>query len=240
MTSLPRETAWVGVPPIKCQGIKTKLVPFILGNIQWDDHGSGRWIEPFMGFGVVALNLAPQRALLVDTNVHIINLYAAIQRGEVLSSLVREHLKIEGRKLATRGADYFYEVRDRFNQQGDVLDFLFLNRSCFNGVMRFNRRGQFNVPFSHKPERFAQSYITKISNQVSWVAKQMQGKDWEFKVSSLAGRLGRRQRIRLHLPRSTLHWTTHGLLQLMERSRSHATRGSDPPPALRLRAVNVV
>ena len=38
-------------------------------------------------------------------------------------------------------------MRERFNLQGSSLDFLFLNRSCFNGVMRFNRHGRFNVPF---------------------------------------------------------------------------------------------
>jgi len=61
--------------------------------------------------------------------------------------------------------------------------FLFLNRSCFNGVMRFNRHGGFNVPFGHKPQRFAPAYITKIVNQIGWVAKQMQGKEWEFRVA---------------------------------------------------------
>src|SRR5262249_11440711 len=81
------------------------------------------------------------------------------------------------------GADYYYEARDRFNEYGSSFDFLFLNRSCFNGVMRFNGRGKFNVPFGHKPHRFARGYITKIANQVDWAAKQMRSKDWEFRVA---------------------------------------------------------
>lgn len=172
MDCLPVTPAHVGVPPIKCQGIKTKLVPFLLSNIVWDSNPTGRWIEPFLGSGVVAMNLAPPRALLADTNRHIIALYQAIQSGEVNRSTPRDHLEAEGSKLAAGKADYYYEVRERFNTEPTPLDFLFLNRSCFNGVMRFNRQGKFNVPFGHKPERFAKSYVTKIVNQVGWVAKK--------------------------------------------------------------------
>ena len=183
MTTLPFNIAHVGTPPIKCQGIKTKLVPFIFSSIEWSDCGKGRWIEPFFGSGVVAFNLRPERALLTDTNRHIIGLYQAIQSGEINQEAVRNHLETEGDKLSQSGAEYYYAVRHRFNENGSPLDFLFLNRSCFNGVMRFNRKGEFNVPFGHKPQRFAKAYITKIVNQVGWVARQMQGREWEFRVT---------------------------------------------------------
>lgn len=182
MNTLPYTITHVGTPPIKCQGIKTKLVPFILSSLCWNGE-RGCWIEPFIGSGVVALNLAPQRALLADTNKHIIGLYQAIQRGEMSRASAREFLECEGKKLAAGEADYYYEVRKRFNEKQSPFDFLFLNRSCFNGVMRFNRHGGFNVPFGHKPQRFAAAYITKIVNQIGWVAKQMQGKEWEFRVA---------------------------------------------------------
>ncbi len=51
-----------------------------------------------------------------------------------------------------------------------------------HGVMRFNRKGEFNVPFCRKPERFRQAYVTKIVNQVSSLCKIMQDKEWEFRV----------------------------------------------------------
>ncbi|MBW4583368.1 MAG: Dam family site-specific DNA-(adenine-N6)-methyltransferase [Tildeniella nuda ZEHNDER 1965/U140] len=174
----------VKVPPIKCQGIKTKLVPFILSQIQWVEVVESRWIEPFLGSGVVAFNLAPKRALLTDSNQHIIAFYQGIQSGEIDRKIVCEFLQEQGDQLLKFGADYYYEVRDRFNQFASPLDFLFLNRACFNGLMRFNSKGGFNVPFCRKPQRFAQSYITKIANQVDWIAKQIEGKDWEFRVAN--------------------------------------------------------
>src|SRR5579871_6588861 len=109
MNCLPFEIAHVGVPPIKCQGIKTKLVPFIFRSIQWNGDGA-HWIEPFLGSGVVALNLMPERALLADTNRHIIGLYQSIQRGEMTPATVREFLECEGKRLKASGADYYYEV----------------------------------------------------------------------------------------------------------------------------------
>jgi len=183
VNALPCDIDHVGVAPIKCQGIKTKLVPFIFGSIRWNPEDKGRWIEPFLGSGVVALNLAARRAVLADTNKHIIGFYQAIQSGELNGVAVRDYLTAEGERLAGRGERHYYEVRERFNENGSAFDLLFLNRACFNGLMRFNRRGEFNTPFGHKLERFSRAYVTKIVNQVIWAARQMEGKDWEFRVA---------------------------------------------------------
>jgi DNA adenine methylase len=183
MDQLPLKITHAKAPPVKCQGIKTKLVPFILSSIEWTPTNEARWIEPFLGSGVVAFNLAPPRALLSDTNRHIITFYKGIQSGELNRESVRDFLISEGKKLAEQGADFYYQVRERFNTHGSPFDFLFLNRSCFNGVMRFNSKGKFNVPFGHKPHRFTQAYITKVVNQIGWAAKQMRDKDWEFRVA---------------------------------------------------------
>lgn len=170
------------IPPIKCQGIKTKLVPFIKQNIHRDLDG--RWIEPFVGTGVVVFNIAPKKAILTDKNQYIISLYRGIQNGSINSKIVREFLEFHGRNLEIQGVEYYKEMRDQFNQNGDPLYFLFLNRSDFNGMIRFNRKGQFNVPFCRKPNRFSKAYITKICNQISSVAKVMDGKDWDFRCCS--------------------------------------------------------
>ena len=176
--SAPRLVAHSGsplVPPIKCQGIKTRLVRWIADNVVWD--GGRVWVEPFKGSGAVGFNVAPERAAFSDSNPHIIGFYAAINRGEIDAGIVRGFLEEEGSRLLERGAARYYEIRDRFNAQGAVLDFLFLNRSCFNGLMRFNGRGEFNVPFCRKPERFSKGYVTKIVNQVARVSELMRAND---------------------------------------------------------------
>ena len=172
------ENSKVLVPPIKCQGIKTKLVPFILEHVYRDN--AGLWIEPFVGTGVVAFNLAPKRAVLTDKNQYIIALYQGIQNKTITGREVREFLEYHGSILETRGREYYIEMRNAFNQNGDPLFFLFLNRADFNGMIRFNKKGQFNVPFCQKPNRFSKAYVTKICNQVEKVASVMDGKDWKF------------------------------------------------------------
>ena len=178
---LPKSIKKIGIPPIKCQGIKTKLVRFIAQSIHWD--GNGKWIEPFLGSGVVLFNIQPHRALVSDTNKHIIKLYQDIQSGKINELNIKKYLIEQGQILKKKGKEHYYEIRNRFNEDFGSLEFLFLNRSCFNGLMRFNADGKFNVPFGHKPERFRQAYITKIVNQVSFIKNAMRNKDWEFIVA---------------------------------------------------------
>jgi DNA adenine methylase len=169
----------VNVPPIKSQGIKTKLVPWVKSIVPRNFNGV--WIEPFMGTGAVAFNIAPANALLCDANPHLVNFYSSLARGEITSGIVRDYLVEEGNLLLEKGEDHYYEVRDRFNKRHSPLDFLFLNRAGFNGMIRFNRKGEFNIPFCRKPQRFAQSYMTKIINQVSCVEKLLRTKNVVFK-----------------------------------------------------------
>lgn len=170
------------VPPIKSQGIKTKLVPWIQALIP---EVSGQWIEPFLGTGVVAFNAGFRKALLTDINPHVIRFYQAIKSGEITPTRVRSFLEKEGEaleKAPDNGYAHFRKVRDRFNQFYDPLDFLFLSRAGFNGMMRFNRSGKWNIPFCQKPERFSSSYITKITNQVHDAACLIQP-SWTFEVA---------------------------------------------------------
>lgn len=168
----------VMVPPIKIQGIKTKIVPLIRKVAEIDNQTI--WIEPFMGSGVVGFNVAPRHAIFADTNPHVISFYRAIKSGEINSVRVRTFLEYEGNKLAELDEAHYYKVRDRFNSYHNPLDFLFLNRSCFNGMIRFNKKGEFNVPYGHKPQRFAKAYVTKIVNQVARVEELIRLNDWDF------------------------------------------------------------
>ena len=178
---LPQKIETVKIPPIKIQGIKSKLVPFIMSSISWD--GNGTYFEPFMGSGVVGFNIMPQRAVFSDTNPHLIQFYNDIQSKVINHQIVREFLECEGAKLSKSPENkesYYYEVRERFNKNHSSLDFLFLQRSNFNGVMRYNSKGQYNVPFGRKPNRFQKALITKIVNQVKWLEKLMEDRDWKF------------------------------------------------------------
>ncbi|MYB33717.1 MAG: Dam family site-specific DNA-(adenine-N6)-methyltransferase [Gammaproteobacteria bacterium] len=168
----------VQVPPLKIQGIKTKAVPFIRDSVKW--NGSGCWIEPFVGSAVVPLNLKPERALLSDANPHFIRFYQAIQKRTLTGSTVRAFLEREGTQLLHNGQEHYYRIRERFNETHDSHDFLFLNRSCFNGLVSFNKKGRFNTPFCRKQELFRQAYITKICNQVERAFDCMMGKSWDF------------------------------------------------------------
>ena len=168
----------VYVPPIKIQGIKTKLVPIIKKNVIIDYDTM--WIEPFMGSGVVGFNIEPRRAIFADTNPHIIAFYNQIKSGIITPHIVRTFLENEGKQLAQGDDEYYYTVRNRFNSEHNPLDFLFLNRACFNGMIRFNRNYEFNVPYGHKPHRFAKAYVTKIVNQVAHVSHLINNNSWNF------------------------------------------------------------
>jgi len=173
-----QELLKISIPPIKCQGIKSKLVKWIIDTISWDKHGI--WIEPFCGSGVVGFNVRPTEAIFSDCNPHIINFYESINTKKIDAKLVRTFLENEGNILQKRGKEYYYDVRSRFNESFNPLDFLFLNRSCFNGVIRFNGKGKFNVPFNNNPNRFSKAYITKIVNQVKYVQDLFSNSTYKF------------------------------------------------------------
>lgn len=168
----------IHIPPLKIQGIKTKLLPVIKENVIMNDDTL--WVEPFMGSGIVGFNLASKRAIFSDTNPYIIQFYGDIKNGKITSEIVRNFLEKESIKLQNGDDKYYYEVRDRFNRSHNSLDFLFLNRACFNGMMRFNQKGDFNVPYCHKPNRFSKAYITKIVHQVEYIEKKLKNNDWIF------------------------------------------------------------
>lgn len=175
---LPAKIEKAAAPPIKCQGIKTRLVGFIAESIRWE--GAGRWIEPFLGSGTVLFNIKPRRAVVSDTNAHIIRVYNDLKAGRLAPEDVAAFLRDEGALLKEKGEDHFYALRERFNNAPNSLDFIFLTRACFNGVMRFNKKGFFNVPFCRKPDRFRQAYITRIVNQVARIRDEIRRHDWEF------------------------------------------------------------
>ncbi|MFV7361064.1 DNA adenine methylase [Citrobacter portucalensis] len=139
--------------PLKWVGSKVRLMPQLLPHLS---EGK-RLVEPFAGSCAVMMNTDYDEYLIADVNPDLVNLYkvmayhtdAFLNELEILfsaGSLGEE----EGRAV------FYYAVRDAFNMSGKASGtesveaaarFMFLNRHCFNGLCRYNRRGQFNVPF---------------------------------------------------------------------------------------------
>lgn len=129
-------------PPLKWAGGKRWLVPHL--KPIWERHSDRRYVEPFCGGLAVALGLQPKRALVNDINPHLINFYRHLQSGLQLEIEMRYNKQL------------FYRHRKRFNKlilnggaRGSEAAelFYYLNRTCFNGLCRFNKGGEFNVPF---------------------------------------------------------------------------------------------
>lgn len=173
------------VPPIKSQGIKTQLVDWINDLVSRSGiQSNANWFEPFFGTGVVGFNSKLKGTHVVgDTNPHIIALYNAIKEGNITSQSMRAYLEHESDLLSSaeeNGYAYYRVVKERFNKEHNSYDFVFLSRAGFNGMMRFNKKGEWNIPFCKKPNRFAPAYITKICNQIDNVSRVIKTKVWSF------------------------------------------------------------
>ncbi len=130
-------------PPLKWAGGKRWLVPRL--EPLWRAHARQRLVEPFCGGLAMALGLDPQRALLNDVNPHPVNFYRHLQAGLTIRVAMRNE------------KDLYYRHRDEFNRLASTRRgscsrkaaelFYYLNRTGYNGLCRFNRKGEFNVPF---------------------------------------------------------------------------------------------
>ena len=153
-------------PPLKWAGGKRWLAPTI--EKIWCDRQYQRLVEPFVGGMAISLGLMPSKALLNDTNPHLINFYRWLQKG----------LKIEIE--LKNEADYYYQCRSRFNSliREDLANrkeaaelFYFLNKQGFNGLCRFNNKGEYNVPFGRYKRINAKQELTDYASNI---------KDWNF------------------------------------------------------------
>jgi DNA adenine methylase len=130
-------------PPLKWAGGKRWLISRYPGLFPANFN---RYIEPFVGSGAVYFSLKPRSALLADRNDELINFYTAVQHDPAL--LLRK-LRVHARR---HSAQYYYRVREDVPvaQYERAARFLYLNRTCWNGLYRENRQGKFNVPIGTK------------------------------------------------------------------------------------------
>jgi DNA adenine methylase len=130
-------------PFLKWPGGKIRVVPKLLEVLP---RGT-RLIEPFVGSGAVFLNADYPQYFLADTNQDLINLFGHIQReGESFIDFCRPWFG-----PMFNDTTVFYALREAFNTATDsrlrAALFLYLNKHCFNGLVRFNNKGLFNTPF---------------------------------------------------------------------------------------------
>lgn len=130
-----------GVKPfLKWAGGKTQLLGELCPRIPSTFR---HYHEPFVGGAALLLRIQPERATLSDSNPELVNCYRVVR--DDVERLI-EHLGVHRNE-----EEYFYEMRATdpctLNDVERASRFIFLNRTCFNGLYRVNRRGQFNTPF---------------------------------------------------------------------------------------------
>jgi DNA adenine methylase len=134
----------VAAPVIKWVGGKTKLLPELTARLP---PRFERYYEPFAGGAALFFRVAPERAVLADYNADLIGLYTCLTKD--VAGVIR---KLEYHRTE-HSEQHYYATRTRWNDRempwstaDRAATFIYLNKTCFNGLWRVNRSGAFNVP----------------------------------------------------------------------------------------------
>lgn len=127
---------------IKWAGSKYKLLPTLL---EYLPENYNNYIEPFLGSGAMLFRIKPSQAIVSDINCELINMYQVIKDrvGDLITYL----------SIMRNTKEYFYAVREwdveLTNEVMRASRFIYLNKTCFNGLYRENSKGEFNVPYGY-------------------------------------------------------------------------------------------
>ena len=145
------------------------------------------YVEPFVGGGAVFFHIAQRyetikRFYLFDRNNDLVNCYNTIKND--VNYLIAELRQLEDKFLSlskTKRKDYYYERRKEFNYRRNPATLIFLNKTCFNGLYRVNRKDEFNVPFGD----YKNPKICNAENleNVSQILKKAEIKYADFEIS---------------------------------------------------------
>lgn len=150
-------------PIVKWVGGKRQLMFELLKNMP---ENYNRYFEPFIGGGALFFELQPENAYISDMNEELINLYQVVRDNvyELINDLQKHDISKE----------YFMEIRnidrtEEYKNWSNVKKasrFIYLNRTCFNGMYRVNSKGEFNVPFGHykNPRILDENNLINCSN----------------------------------------------------------------------------
>ena len=147
---------WVGGK----SGLLSQLTPLLPKDIK-----SRRYIEPFVGGGALFFHLQPTHALLCDINNSLVMVYHTVRDNvEKLIICLRELNK-------NHSTDHYYKIRALYNNHPSYLveqsaRFIYLNKTCFNGLYRVNKKSQFNVPAGrYKNPRILDENLLRLDSQ---------------------------------------------------------------------------
>jgi DNA adenine methylase len=152
-------------PLVKYRGGKSKEIPHLIKHIP---KFSGRYIEPFFGGGALFFHLEPKRAIINDINLKLMAFYLGVKSHfetlrkelegiEKIYTINRkkfEELKSKNPDLRVEDDNeiLYYQIRDMFNvltekEYSEALLYFFINKTAYSGMIRYNAKGEFNVPY---------------------------------------------------------------------------------------------
>ncbi len=150
-------------PIVKWVGGKRQLMFELLKNMP---KNYNRYFEPFIGGGALFFELQPDNAYISDMNKELINLYQVVRDNvnELIVDLQKHDISKEY-FMEIRNIDRTKEYKNWSNIQ-KASRFIYLNRTCFNGMYRVNSQGQFNVPFGYykNPKIVDENNLINCSN----------------------------------------------------------------------------
>ncbi|MBC8427517.1 MAG: DNA adenine methylase [Proteobacteria bacterium] len=136
-------------PLLKWAGGKRKLLPEIKKRFP-KKHNN--YYEPFIGGGAVFFDLIPKNSIISDLNTELINVYTSVRDDvegiiNILSNCVNDENEYYRIRNMDKSTDSNYSSYIKFTPIQRAARFIYMNRTCFNGLCRYNRSGHFNVPF---------------------------------------------------------------------------------------------
>lgn len=170
-------------PLVKYRGGKSKEIPHIVKHIP---DFKGKYIEPFFGGGALFFHLEPQKAIINDINSKLMDFYKGVKSN--FDNLKDELLDIEkiykinrqkfeelkaktpNERVVDDNETLYYQIRNMFNdlaekKYSDALLYFFINKTAYSGMIRYNSKGEFNVPYG-RYKNLNTSLVTKNHSQL--------------------------------------------------------------------------